>query len=150
MTEQELTDRQRELGGERFLVARSGTFYLACSCGAFALSRATGYRVMRRERKGGRHVLTCGFPAGRLEGVMEQIAAAGGVIEARRDGEFEFSGIDGSPGGLPVAEETGREKPKKSPSDGLRETILAFDLSRSTPMEAMMFVDRLQRMARET
>ena len=62
MTERELIQQQQELGDSRFLVTRSGKFFSAYGCGAFALARATGYRVMHRQRKGGNFVLTTGFP----------------------------------------------------------------------------------------
>ena len=58
MTERELIQQQQELGDSRFLVTRSGKFFSAYGCGAFALARATGYRVMHRQRKGGNFVLT--------------------------------------------------------------------------------------------
>jgi len=53
MTERELIQQQQELGDSRFLVTRSGKFFSAYGCGAFALARATGYRVMHRQRSGG-------------------------------------------------------------------------------------------------
>lgn len=41
MTERELIQQQQELGDSRFLVTRSGKFFSAYGCGAFALARAT-------------------------------------------------------------------------------------------------------------
>ena len=96
MTERELIQQQQELGDSRFLVTRSGKFFSAYGCGAFALARATGYRVMHRQRKGGNFVLTTGFPESHVGKVMEQIIAAGGKIDRQDDGSFVFSGIDGS------------------------------------------------------
>lgn len=96
MTERELIQQQQELGDSRFLVTRSGKFFSAYGCGAFALARATGYRVMHRQRKGGNFVLTTGFPESHVGKVMEQIIAAGGKIDWQDDGSFVFSGIDGS------------------------------------------------------
>lgn len=81
MTERELIQQQQELGDSRFLVTRSGKFFSAYGCGAFALARATGYRVMHRQRKGGNFVLTTGFPESHVGKVMEQIIAAGGKID---------------------------------------------------------------------
>jgi hypothetical protein len=94
MTERELIQQQQELGDSRFLVTRSGKFFSAYGCGAFALARATGYRVMHRQRKGGNFVLTTGFPESHVGKVMEQIIAAGGKIDRQDDGSFVFSGID--------------------------------------------------------
>lgn len=81
MTEQELILRQSELGSDSFLVTKLGNFYSAYDCGAFALARATGYSVMRRPRRGGRFVLTTGFPVGRLDAVLSMIGAAGGCVD---------------------------------------------------------------------
>lgn len=96
MTEQELINKQKEYGDSRFAVTRSGKFFCAYGCGAFALARATGYRVMRRPRKGGHSVLTTGFPESRLANVLEQIAACGGEIVVQEIDSFVFAGIDGS------------------------------------------------------
>ena len=85
MTERELIQQQQELGDSRFLVTRSGKFFSAYGCGAFALARATGYRVMHRQRKGGNFVLTTGFPESHVGKVMEQIIAAGGKIDRQDD-----------------------------------------------------------------
>ena len=154
MTEQELINKQKEYGDSRFSVTRSGKFFCAYGCGAFALARATGYRVMRRPRKGGHCVLTTGFPESRLANVVEQIAACGGEIVEQEADCFVFTGIDGSEDDSLVSEQ---KPPKEHKAMGirkeeasLRERILSFDLSRSTPMEAMLFLDTLQRQIKET
>jgi len=153
MTERELIRKQAEYGEERFPVVRSGKFFLACDCGAFALARATGYRVMRRPRREG-CVLTTGFPESRLEKVLGQIAAAGGRIERQDADSFVFSGVDGGEDETLVSEQPRKELRKgkgaeRIPAEQtLRETIRSFDLSRSTPMEAMNFIDRLQKQLR--
>lgn len=153
MTEQELINKQKEYGDSRFAVTRSGKFFCAYGCGAFALARATSYRVMRRPRKGGNFVLTTGFPESRLANVLEQIAAHGGkIVEQDTDG-FVFSGIDGSEDNGLVSEQ---KPPKEHQAAGirmdeaaLRERVLSFDLSHSTPMEAMLFLDTLQKQIKE-
>lgn len=147
MTEKELIDRQQEYGDKHFVVTRSGKFFSAYDCGAFALARATGYRVMRRPRKGGHFVLTVGFPESRLESVMEHIAACGGTVERQETDYFIFSNIDGSADETLVSEQKIPEKHSmaREEENCLRKQILAFDLSRSTPMEAMNFIDMLQK-----
>lgn len=147
MTEKELIDRQQEYGDKHFVVTRSGKFFSAYDCGAFALARATGYRVMRRPRKGGHFVLTVGFPESRLESVMEHIAACGGTVERQETDYFIFSNIDGSADETLVSEQKTPEKHSmaREEENCLRKQILAFDLSRSTPMEAMNFIDMLQK-----
>lgn len=155
MTENELILKQRECGDTLFVATRSGRFYHAYDCGAFALARATGYHVMRRPRRGGTFVLTAGFPESRLENVLERIEAAGGRIERRDADCFVFSGIDGSADGTLVSEQKpaeprGESGGAKGTGGGLREEILSFDLSRSTPMDAMNFIDTLQKRLHET
>lgn len=147
MTEQEYMEKQQECGEGLFMVVRTGSFYNAYGRGAFALARATGYRVMRRPRKGGRFVLTTGFPASGLKHVLERIVTNGGKIEQCGCDDFFFSGVDGSEDMSLVTEQKSVDSPeeKKMPEVDLRKEILSFDLSRSTPMEAMVFIDRLQK-----
>lgn len=154
MTEKELIDRQKEYGDKHFVVTRSGKFFSAYDCGAFALARATGYRVMRRPRKGGNFVLTAGFPESRLAKVLEQITEAGGKIERQGENNFIFSGVDGSAGESLVSEQTltkkkqEKNKATKHAEDNLRSIILSFDLLHSSPMEAMDFINDLQQRIR--
>lgn len=151
MTEKELIDRQQEYGDKRFVVTRSGKFFSAYDCGAFALARATGYRVMRRPRKGGHFVLTVGFPESRLEAVMGHIVDCGGTVERQETDYFIFSNVDGSADERLVSEQKmpekhgGKNDMAREDETCLRKQILAFDLSRSTPMDAMNFIDMLQK-----
>lgn len=64
--------------------------------GAFALARATGYRVMRRSLKQG-PVLSCGFPLASLQNVKSHIRKAGGIVREEDSGMLVFYGIDGTP-----------------------------------------------------
>lgn len=154
MTENELIQKQQEYGDSQFVVTRSGKFYSAYGCGAFALARATGYRVMRRQRKGDRFVLTTGFPECRLENVLQQIVTAGGVIERQGENDFIFSGIDGSDeNGLVFIHTQTKKKQDRNgvhgaANDNLRSMILSFDLLHSSPVEAMDFINSLQQQIR--
>ena len=47
MTEKEILQQQESNGQTAFCLMAVGMFYHAYDCGAFALSRATGYRVLR-------------------------------------------------------------------------------------------------------
>ena len=136
MTERELIQQQQELGDSRFLVTRSGKFFSAYGCGAFALARATGYRVMHRQRKGGNFVLTTGFPESHVGKVMEQI-----------DGSEAEALVS-----IPEKTEGGQDRKgsKSSYDNSLQAMILSFDLSRSTPMDAMNFIDLLQKRIYDT
>ena len=53
MTEKEILQQQESNGQTAFYLMAVGMFYHAYGCGAFALSRATGYRVLPKHRKGG-------------------------------------------------------------------------------------------------
>ena len=120
------------------------------------MARATGYRVMHRQRKGGNFVLTSGFPESHVGKVMEQIIAAGGKIARQDDGSFVYSGIDGGEAEamVTITEKTeggkDRKGSKSSYDYSLQAMILSFDLSRSTPMDAMNFIDLLQKRIYDT
>ena len=52
MTERDILDRQEQNGNSEFYLMLIGKFLHAYGNGAFALSRSTGYRVLRKQRKG--------------------------------------------------------------------------------------------------
>ena len=101
-------------------------------------------------------LLTTGFPESHVGKVMEQIIAAGGKIDRQDDGSFVFSGIDGSEAealvSIPEKTEGGQDRKgsKSSYDNSLQAMILSFDLSRSTPMDAMNFIDLLQKRIYDT
>ncbi len=51
MTEKEILEHQQQTGNSEFYLMLIGKFLHAYGHGAFALSRGTGYRVMRKQRK---------------------------------------------------------------------------------------------------
>ena len=53
MTEQDVLRRQDTNGQTEFYLILVGQFYHAYGHGAFALSRVTGYHVLRKQRKWG-------------------------------------------------------------------------------------------------
>lgn len=59
MTEKEIQQQQELNEQKTFYLIAVGMFYHAYGCRAFALARATGYRVLSKHRKGG-DILTCG------------------------------------------------------------------------------------------
>ena len=77
MTEKEILQQQESNGQTAFYLIAVGMFYHANGCGAFALSRATSYRVLRKHRKHG-DILTCGFLANQLDTVLQRIRETGG------------------------------------------------------------------------
>lgn len=64
MTEREILDLQEQTGNQEYYLMLVGSFLHAYGHGVYALSRVTGYRVMRKQRKWG-EVLTAGFPISR-------------------------------------------------------------------------------------
>lgn len=160
MTEKEILEKQEASGNQVFYLMLVGKFFLAYGYGAFALSRGTGYRVMRKARKMG-SVITCGFPIERLDTVLLRVRDAGGRIEPLEQRLYRFSGLDGTPDERMVCEQkpvpaTGKTAapegmasrqsapPPFSGGDWLREAVLSFNLSMSTPLDAMNFIGRLQ------
>lgn len=159
MTEQEILERQERSGQCEFCLLLVGSFLRAYGHGAFALSRATGYRVVRKERKGG-VVYACGFPASQLGLVSERLQAAGGELEQEGEGLWLFRGLDGTPDEAMVSEpKQAKQQPAAAPTvplavaaavrqmptaDWLLEAVMGFNLSMSTPVDAMVFLGSLQ------
>ncbi|MBO5591375.1 MAG: hypothetical protein J5913_00220 [Prevotella sp.] len=152
MTEKEVLDLQEERGNQVFYLILIGSFLNAYGNGAFALSRATGYRVIRKQRKQLGEVLTAGFPVSSLGGVREKLLAAGGELDEVDEKTWIFRGIDGTPDltmvteGAKVAKVSGMKAPDTSApsSDWLADEVRRFNLSMSTPLDAMLFIGTLQ------
>ena len=89
MTEKEILQQQETNGQKSFYLIAVGMFYHAYGCGAFALARTTGYRVLSKHRKHG-NILTCGFPANQLDTVLQRLREAGGVVEQVGEKTFLF------------------------------------------------------------
>lgn len=134
-----------------------GSFIHAYGHGAFALSRATGYRVMRKQRRELGEVLTTGFNVAQLDAVREKIFAAGGEMETVDKKTWIFRGIDGTPDLAMVSEPQSRPQltpvlPPAVQQDGsswLADEVRRFNLSQSTPLDAMNFIGKLQERLRQ-
>ena len=156
MTEKEILQQQESSGQTAFYLIAVGMFYHAYDCGAFALAHATGYSVLRKHRRSG-DILVCGFPANQLDSVLQRIREAGGKVEQKGEKIFLFHGLDGTPDEKLIAEP--RPQTVTSASDEvsqsgasfswLAEELLSFNLSLSTPMDAMNLIARLQKWLRE-
>ena len=137
MTEQELIRKQEEGGNETLYLMKVGMFFHAYDAGAFALARLMHYRVKRKARKGGREVLVAGFPADSLPTVAERIAAAGGKVLAKTDTWVEFAGLD--------ATEDAKKTVPENPTREWERKIMDYDLSCTTPLDALNFLAGIQK-----
>ncbi len=138
MTEKEVLQKQESNQQTAFYLIAVGMFYHAYGCGAFALARTTGYRVLRKHRKGG-DILICGFPANQLDTVLQRIREAGGVVEQMGEKTFLFRGLDGTPDESMIAEQKPqtvtsptKDVPQSEASfSWLVDELLSFNLCRS-------------------
>lgn len=149
MTEQELIKKQEEGGNETLYLMKVGMFFHAYEAGAFALARVMHYRVKRKPRKGGREVLVAGFPADHLPVVAERIRAAGGKVLTQTDTWVEFAGLDCTADAAlvdePKAVNAGKpQTATEDKADEWKRKILSFDLSQSTPLQALNFLASVQ------
>lgn len=151
MTELELIARQEKGNNETLYLMKVGMFFHAYEAGAFALARLMRYRVKRKIRKGGREVLVAGFPANNLSAVTERIHAAGGKVLAQTETWVEFSGLDCTADATLVDEPKSvatTDKPQvpvEDKADEWKRKILDYDLSHSTPLDAMNFLSAVQK-----
>ena len=144
MTEQEITQQQEENGNRLFYLILVGSFLHAYGHGAFAVARLMGYRVKRKKRKWG-EVFMAGFPASRLDAFSQQLSEQGGRLEQTDDKTWTFSGIDGTPDPGMVCESVSAQPPEKTQDwTWLAETVRNYNLATSTPIEAMLFLQKIQ------
>lgn len=149
MTEREIIEKQEQTGNREYYLMLVGSFLHAYGNGAFALARATGYRVMRKKRKSG-EVLTVGFPVSRLGQVRQRLVEHGGEMEQVDDRTWTFRGVDGNPDEQIVCEPLSSKASLTPKGIGrcveaeVVAAIRSFNLSMSTPMDAMLFLGTLQ------
>ena len=154
LKEQELVQKQEESGNEVLCLMKAGYFFHSYNAGACALARVMNYRVTRKVRRSGLEILTAGFPADNLPSVMKCITAAGGRILSQTDDWVEFTGIDCTAEGIEVVEQEKRLKAPKVLAGSPQETELAkmirsYDLLHSAPLDAMIFIAKLQALVSE-
>jgi hypothetical protein len=138
MTEKEILQQQEVNEQKAFYLIAVGMFYHAYGNGAFALARATGYRVLRKHRKHG-DILTCGFPANQLDMVLQRIREAGSEVEQTAEKTFLFRGLDGTPDENMISEQkpqtvtspTKDVPQSEAPFSWLVDELLSFNLCRS-------------------
>jgi len=105
--------------------------------------------VRKKVRRSGLEIITAGFPADNLQSVLECIKAAGGHILSQTDDWIEFTGIDCTSEGIELVELEKKKKVLPEQVEPIKESelskiIRSYDLSRSTPIEAMIFISKLQ------
>lgn len=139
MTEQELINKLEESGNSTLYLMKVGMFFHAYNAGVFALVRLMHYRVKRKARKGGWEVLVTGFPTDRL--------AAGGKVLLKTDTWVEFARLD-STSDERLVDNVPATMNKTVPVDSTdkwKQKILSYDLSCSTPLDALNFLSGGQR-----
>lgn len=139
---------QEQCGNQEYFMIMIGSFINAYGHGAFALSRVTGYRVIRKQRKELGEIMSTGFQIASLDSVRAKILAAGGEWDAVDDRTWAFRGIDGTPDLAMVTDPKPRQQsqqPARPVHDSwLMDEVRRFNLSMSTPMDAMNLIARLQ------
>lgn len=153
MSENDILRRQEDNGQKEFYLILVGQFYHAYGNGAFALSRVSGYRVIRKSRKWG-DLLMAGFPASCLEKVKQRINDGHGSLRKIDDRTMIFGGVDGTPDEAMVTEQPLKDQPscdgRLMAHDGSWVfELMNYNLVGATPLDAMNFLARLQAEARK-
>jgi hypothetical protein len=136
---------------------RQGLFLRGYNAGAVMLERIMGYKVYSMQVKAaGGLVCYAGFPSEILEKVLEKAEAAGGRIVCRDDRLVEIGGLSYDCGedviaSYPLKESSRRNSRGKTAGkkaeQSLIEAVVAFDLINATPVQAVLFVGELKRLA---
>jgi hypothetical protein len=144
-TVQEKLDRET---GRKIYLYKQGVFWTAYEQSALILSRHKPLKIsIRFVKTVNRKVISVGFPDATL-GFFNDIF--GPFVETdKHTGYFELNGTEEGIDLAALREEVLQQladeipEPSNRPTD-LKEQILAFRLAEKTPMEAMMFVQKLQ------
>ena len=127
-----------------------GLFIHAYEGAAFAIHRLTGYKIRLVHRRTG-DIRMLGFNASQQELVRGRLLEAGIKLRDEADGLWSFEGGDTTADeSLITVTKTTKERSNETTAAQTSEkTLLAevmgFNLSASTPMEAMIFLSDLQR-----
>ena len=148
MSENDILRRQEDNGQKEFYLILAGQFYHAYGNGAFALSRVSGYKVIRKSRKWGDLVMA-GFPASCLDKVKQRISDARGSLRRIDERTMVFAGVDGTPNEAMVTEQALKESPPTTAASGWVQELLDYHLVDATPLDAMNFLAHLQNEARK-
>ncbi len=159
----ELIEKQ-EATGHIFLI-RQGLFLRGYNSGALMLEALLGYKAQRMYLKICKgEVCAAGFPSSNLDRVIAEVKRQGGMIVDQTEGLVEISGLD-----YPCTQEVIRQHREKErfvpaafPEKHCREPdipvlealpyekivaqrVLSYNLSDSTPLEALLFLNSIQK-----
>lgn len=144
-TIQEKLDRET---GQKIYLYKQGVFWTAYEHSALILSRYKPLKFsVRFVKTVNRKVISVGFPDVTLKFFSDIF---GPFVETDRNaGYFELHGTDEGIDLAALREEVLHQQPDEAPdkanrSTDLAEQILSFHLAEKTPLEAMMFVQKLQ------
>jgi hypothetical protein len=157
MEVKELVRLQCEDGVIRLL--RQGLFLRGYNSGAVMLEKVMGYKVHSIQMKAiGGLVCYAGFPSEILDKVLERVREVGGNIRSDDDRLVEIEGLKYECGediiaSYPLKELSRKEGKGKADGKGveqsLADAVRAFDLVNSTPIQAILFVGELKKLAGE-
>ncbi len=156
--------QKQESTGHIFLI-RQGLFLRGYNEGALMLEKLLGYKAQRMYLKTCKtEVCVAGFPSSNLDRVIATVERAGGAVADQTDGVVEICGLN-----YPCTPEiilrykekekfmssASVEKHCRAPDLPLPETlpyerivaqrVLSYNLSDSTPLEALLFLNSIQK-----
>src|SRR5574344_1828490 len=149
MKETDIIALQKNSNGKNMYLVNVGMFYHAYDSAAFAIAKLMHYKVKRKHRRCG-DVLISGFPVNQLLKVLNTIEKNGGKIFNRNDDIIKFADIDNSVDESLIEEKVETKAVNATSNDSLlKATVADFDLTNSTPIDAMNFVSNLKLMIKE-
>ena len=149
MTEQDALRRQKINGQKEFYLINVGQYWRAYGNGAFALNRACGYKVFRRQQTTGEGFYS-EFPRSAFNRVKERISFLNGTLREVDSKTYIFYGFDGTHDlslvqQVPVSFQAPSPVQEGLHLEELLTEILSFNLTSSTPVDAMMFIIKMQK-----
>jgi hypothetical protein len=134
--------------GKKIYLYKQGVFWTAYEQSALILSRHKSLKKsVRFVKTVNRKVISVGFPDATLKFFSDMFGPF--VQTGNHTGYFELNGTEEGIDLAALKEEVLRQMPEDVPDTpnrpaDLKEQILAFRLAEKTPLEAMMFVQKLQ------
>ena len=146
---------------KRICLHKQGLFFRGYNSGALMLEKLMGYKVNVVFLKScGMQLCSAGFPSDNLEKVKVGIERQGGKILKANHLMIEIEGLDfpcnetivesyGPPIRRPLAKKRLATPPAPATlAEQVAAKLLGYNMSNATPLEAMLFLDGLQRSLR--